>query len=921
MFDLRALFHRSHPRRRLQTHNIQLRGSAMAAECLETRTLLAGNVLAAVSSGGDLVLTGDDQSNSVDLVVVNGDLVVRGRDDTTVNGAHTAFVASAASSTVTDDLFVQLGQGNDVLFIEGIMIAGRATVASQGGNDSIGFESTTVGTDLIIRTSNGADTVNVDGVTVNRDLRIRTGRHNDTVRIAGTSIADDLSIVTGRHNDAVVLDMVTVGDDAAVTTGHGADDTVMMSSTVGDRLRTRTRIGNDFVMIDATTVSGRARIHTQGHDDLVVIENASQFSHLRLNTGAGRDGAEVESSTVLSGRMRQRRMESGTVSAEDRARELNDPVTGALTLSNTADTFFNNLATVSEPLSLSLDVTSNEATQSNGTLVTNASGFRIDVITSAGAIVDVDVDGDGQFDDGSVVADNSGNATLNVTLTHDEANNGANTLNVRAINAQNDEVFESVNVHLSEGTVVRFDSTLGAWDVELLDTDAPNTVGAFLNNLSANNGSFSHRNIENFIIQGGGFTTSDGSTVQNVASFAAPPNEFSQASPLNSNVRGTLSTAQNSNINSFTGQWFINTVNNDGTGVTSNLDNVPHTVFGYVIGTGMTVVDAINNTPVFNLAGLVTNSSALTDVPLVNYTSGTVPEVANYVRFNSLTEIISPPGNENSFRVPENSNAGTSVGQIIPATLTGNSLIFEFDDPALPSELKLNPDDHLEGDAAAAVVLVEYLSLQCPSCAAGHPDVQQLLTNNPSDVVVVRRHLPLHTSTGGPFQHSFEAALAAEAAGRQGMFDQMVDQLFSRQSEWDNSFTSEQVQAVFEDIAVNTLGLNLTTFNADMSDQVLTDRVNRDIADAGALGVSGTPTFFLNGQVMSGTPTSSDVQNAVQTLNRTFALNRRTGDLTVVDSTDLDFETNPSFVLDVTVTNGVTETVQATVNVIDAFNG
>ncbi|MCP4510455.1 MAG: thioredoxin domain-containing protein [Fuerstiella sp.] len=248
-------------------------------------------------------------------------------------------------------------------------------------------------------------------------------------------------------------------------------------------------------------------------------------------------------------------------------------------------------------------------------------------------------------------------------------------------------------------------------------------------------------------------------------------------------------------------------------------------------------------------------------------------------------------------------------------------MIFEFDDPALPSELKLNPDDHLEGDAAAAVVLVEYLSLQCPSCAAGHPDVQQLLTNNPSDVVVVRRHLPLHTSTGGPFQHSFEAALAAEAAGRQGMFDQMVDQLFSRQSEWDNSFTSEQVQAVFEDIAVNTLGLNLTTFNADMSDQVLTDRVNRDIADAGALGVSGTPTFFLNGQVMSGTPTSSDVQNAVQTLNRTFALNRRTGDLTVVDSNDLDFETNPSFVLDVTVTNGVTETVQATVNVIDAFNG
>jgi protein-disulfide isomerase/cyclophilin family peptidyl-prolyl cis-trans isomerase len=915
------MFRRPQRRRRRQTHNIQMRGSSLAVECLEVRTLLAGNVLAVVSSGGDLQVTGDAQSNSVDLVVVNGDLVVRGRDNTTVNGTNTPFVASAASTTVTDDLFVQLGHGNDVLFIEGITIAGRAMIASQGGNDSIGFESTTVGTDLTIRTSRGADVVNIDGVTVGGDLGIRTGPQTDTVRIASTGIADDLAIATGRHNDAVVLDTVTVGDDVWVNTGHGSDDLVMMNSSVGDRLRARTSTGNDFVMVDGTTVTGRAGIRTQGHHDLVVIENASQFSNLRLNTGAGSDGAEVDASTVVSGRLRQRRVQSAIVSVADRNRELNDPVTGSLTLSNAADTFFNNLATVSAPLSLTLDVTSNGATQSNNTLVTNNPSFRIDVTTSAGATVDIDADGDGQFDDGSATADNTGAATLNVTLTHNDANDGANTLNVRTRNAQNDELFESMNVHLSEGTVVRFDSTLGAWDVELFDIDAPNTVGAFLNNLSANNGSFAHRSIDNFIIQGGGFTTSDGSTVQNVTSFPAPPNEFNQASPLNSNVRGTLSTAQNSNINSFTGQWFVNTVNNDGTGTTNNLDNVPHTVFGQVIGTGMTVVDAINNTPTFNLSGLVTNSGALTDVPLVNYTSGTVPDVSNYVRFNGLTEIITPLGSENSFRVPENSNAGTSVGQITPATVSGSPLIFEFDNPTLASELRLNADDHLEGDAAAAVVLVEYLSLQCPSCAAAHPAVEQLLVDNPSDVVVVRRHLPLHTSTGGPFQHSFEAALAAEAAGRQGMFDEMVDQLFARQSEWNNSFTSQQAQAVFDDIAVNTLGLNLLTFNADMSDQLLTDRINRDIADAGVLGATGTPTYFLNGQLTTGTPSNTDIQNAVQTLNPTFALNRRTGDLTVVDSNDLDFEANPSFVLDITVSNGSTENVQATVTVIDAFNG
>ncbi|MCP4511686.1 MAG: thioredoxin domain-containing protein, partial [Fuerstiella sp.] len=225
---------------------------------------------------------------------------------------------------------------------------------------------------------------------------------------------------------------------------------------------------------------------------------------------------------------------------------------------------------------------------------------------------------------------------------------------------------------------------------------------------------------------------------------------------------------------------------------------------------------------------------------------------------------------------------------------------FEIDDATLANELKLNADDHLEGNAAASVVLIEYLSLQCPSCAVAHPDIEQLLMDNPNDVVVVRRHLPLHVSTGGPFQHSIAAALAAEAAGRQGMFDEMVDQLLARQSDWNNSFTSQEAQAVFEDIADNTLGLNLTQFNADMNDQALTDRINRDITDAGTLGVTGTPRYFLNGQLTAGTPSNADVQNAVQTLNATFALNRRTGDLTVVDSNDLDFETTPTFMLDVT---------------------
>ncbi|MEZ6046979.1 MAG: peptidylprolyl isomerase [Planctomycetaceae bacterium] len=85
----------------------------------------------------------------------------------------------------------------------------------------------------------------------------------------------------------------------------------------------------------------------------------------------------------------------------------------------------------------------------------------------------------------------------------------------------------------------------------------------------------------------------------------------------NSNVRGTLSTAlQSGNIDSFTSGWFINTVDN------LFLDNVPHTVFGRVIGDGMDIVDAIVGSPSINLNG-VYDGTAFANVPLVNYTTFT----------------------------------------------------------------------------------------------------------------------------------------------------------------------------------------------------------------------------------------------------------------------------------------------------------
>lgn len=905
-------------RQTLRSRRLQSVLSNAAAQPLEIRNLLAGNVLAVVNAG-DLILVGDNQANLVDVVVVDGDIVVRGRDNTTINGSTDAFVAVADSASLGDDLFVRLGQGDDVLFVEGISIGGNAVVSASAGNDSVGFQGTTIGRNMVVSSTSGSDIVNLDEVSVGRNLRISTGKHSDTIQLVTTTVGRNVAINSGRHDDTVILDTTSVLGSVNVWTGAGADNVVMQDSTVGRQLHAVTGRGSDFVMLDATTVGGQARIATRAQFDRVVVDNSSQLGSLIINAGRGQDAVQVDSSTVIGGRQKVHSAGSSVVTDAAVEFELNDSVSGALTLGSQAATLFANLATSTGPLSLSVDTSANTTTTSNNTLITSDPTFALQVATQAGATVAVDSDGDGLFDDGTTTADSSGSATLNVTLTNTDANGGDNNLNVQVSNGTEDPLTEAVRVHYAEGTVVRFDSSLGSWDLELFDEDAPNTVAAFLQDLSRYDDSIVHRNVDGFIVQGGGFRV-NGTTVENVTSFTAPPNEFDAASPPNSNLRGTISTAQNSNINSFTGQWFFNTIDNDATSSVNNLDAVPHTVFGRIIGDGLTIIDTINNTPDFNVSSLLTGSGAfaLTDVPLVNYTAGNVPTSANFITINSATQ-LSPAANVgNTFSVFENTATGTSVGTVT-AAVTGSPVVYQFANTTQPSELNLNPDDHLEGTLNSPVVLVEYISLQCPSCATAHPIVQQLLADNAGDVIVVRRHLPLDTATGGFFEHAFEAALASEAAARQGQFDEMVTELFERQSEWTNSATSAEAQAVFEDIAVNTLGLNLTEFRTDIADPDLTDRINRDIADASVLGATGTPTFYLNGTQTSGTPTTADVQSALQSLAPAFALDRRSGELSVFDSAALDFETTPTFPLSITATGTNTTTVSAAVNLIDGF--
>lgn len=162
-------------------------------------------------------------------------------------------------------------------------------------------------------------------------------------------------------------------------------------------------------------------------------------------------------------------------------------------------------------------------------------------------------------------------------------------------------------------------------------------------------------------------------------------------------------------------------------------------------------------------------------------------------------------------------------------------------------------DDHVKGAASSSVVLVEYLDFECPSCGAYYPIVKRLEAEYGDRVTFVTRHFPLPGHRNG-----LPAARAAEAAARQGKFWEMHNLLFARQDAWGGKAAA--TPEVFEGYATE-LGLDLAQFRADVASAEVEARIERDIREGRQIGVSGTPTFFLNGTMIR--PASYDAFTAL----------------------------------------------------------
>lgn len=257
----------------------------------------------------------------------------------------------------------------------------------------------------------------------------------------------------------------------------------------------------------------------------------------------------------------------------------------------------------------------------------------------------------------------------------------------------------------------------------------------------------------------------------------------------------------------------------------------------------------------------------------------------------------------NSFVVAAAAPVDTVIGSVASASAT-SPVFYQFEDANIDQELVLRPNDHLAGEVDAPVVLVEYLDFACAACAAWHPNLQDIKQNLEGDVLVVSRHLPLQTN-------SLAAAKVSEAAAQQGKFDEMADLLFANQDDWRNPVPNDP-SSFFNTYAAQ-LSLVISQYTADIVDADLEQRITDDASDASDLGATGTPTFYLDGELVSpGTGTELEgLINAEVADAGSFKINRLTGEILVANNSDI---ANQTLTVLATHPDGTTETIDVTIN-------
>jgi protein-disulfide isomerase len=167
----------------------------------------------------------------------------------------------------------------------------------------------------------------------------------------------------------------------------------------------------------------------------------------------------------------------------------------------------------------------------------------------------------------------------------------------------------------------------------------------------------------------------------------------------------------------------------------------------------------------------------------------------------------------------------------------------------------VSENDHIQGNKNAPIELLEYGDYQCPHCGRAYPILKHIQKKLGTHLKFVFRNFPLTNV----HPDAALAAVATEAANRQGKYWEMHDIVFENQADLSHTALTAYAKKV---------GLSIPQFEKDLADPVLLQKVEADFESGIRSGVNGTPTFYINGQKYNYSWEGDDL---LEYLNRNFA--------------------------------------------------